>query len=202
MVDSIYRITGLEDDYDDPCWSVKNRLFGICYDIRHACQGNRNVELVDNGTDDELMKWHSMILPRHNVHFSVEVLFPESLLAEVYGKLGDRKKQQKLLVSRMEGSLSKPKFNEHRHRNLADTAWKNGDLGVSKEQYMLLYDYQINNTPEAHNNIANTLYRLGFICQHEKDFDQSLCYLQQAKEHFLKSGDVLSDKVIQKEVKQ
>lgn len=79
MVESIYRMTGLEEDYNDFYWSVKNRLLGICYDIRHAYQGDRNVKLVDNGVDEELMKWHSMILPRQNVHYAVEVLFPEAV---------------------------------------------------------------------------------------------------------------------------
>ena len=36
LVDGIYRMTGLEEDYDDLYWSVKNRLLGLCYDIRHA----------------------------------------------------------------------------------------------------------------------------------------------------------------------
>ena len=79
MVKSIYRMTGLEEDHEDRYWSVKNRLLGICYDIRHAFQGDRNVKLVDNGANDELMKWHSMVLPGKNLHYSVEVLFPEAL---------------------------------------------------------------------------------------------------------------------------
>ncbi|MCH3953824.1 MAG: hypothetical protein LKK51_06530 [Eubacterium sp.] len=79
MVESIYRMTGLEEDYDDCYWGVKNRLLGICYDIRHAFQGDRNVKLVDNGANDELMKWHSMAMPQQNLHYSVEVLFPEAL---------------------------------------------------------------------------------------------------------------------------
>ena len=79
LVDGIYRMTGLVEDYGDLYWSVKNRLLGLCYDIRHAYQGDRNVKLVDNGVFDEMMKWHSMIMPKQNVHFSVEVLFPEAL---------------------------------------------------------------------------------------------------------------------------
>lgn len=35
----------------------------------HAYQGGRNVLLTANGVDDELMKWHSMLPPKNNVHF-------------------------------------------------------------------------------------------------------------------------------------
>lgn len=79
IVNSIYRMTGLEEDYEDPFWSIKNRLLGICYDIRHAFMGDRKVQLIDNGADDELMKWHSMIMPKKNLHFAVEILFPEAV---------------------------------------------------------------------------------------------------------------------------
>ena len=123
----------------------------------------------------------------------------QRVLAEVYGKLGDRKRQQNLLVSRMESTSSKLEVSEHRH--LAEIAWKNGELCIAKKQFMLAYEYYTNNTPKAHNNIAYTLYQLGLISQKEKNYDQSLNFLQQAKEHYLKSGDVLSDKVIQKKVK-
>ena len=64
ITDSIYRMTGFEEDYDDLYWGVKNRLLAVCYDIRHAYMGDRKVKLVDNGVHDEMMKWHSMILPK------------------------------------------------------------------------------------------------------------------------------------------
>ncbi len=60
IVESIYRMTGLEDDYYDPYWGVKNRLLGMCYDIRHAYQGDREVTFVDNGVNDALEKWHEV----------------------------------------------------------------------------------------------------------------------------------------------
>ena len=78
IVDSIYRMTGLEDDYNDLYWSVKNRLLGMCYDIRHAYQGDRDVKLVDNGVTEEWIHWHDMIMPKENVHVSVCLLFPEA----------------------------------------------------------------------------------------------------------------------------
>lgn len=103
IVESIYRMTGLEEDYDDGYWSVKNRLLGVCYDIRHAFMGDREVKLVDNGVHEEIMKWHSMILPRQEVHFSVNILFPEAVFValsvpEIYAQsrqyYGKRSKKQ------------------------------------------------------------------------------------------------------------
>lgn len=46
-------------------------------------QGNRNVKLVDSGVDEELMKRHSMILPRQNVHYAVEILFHEAVFVSL-----------------------------------------------------------------------------------------------------------------------
>lgn len=62
ITDSIYRMTGFEEDYDDLYWGVKNRLLAVCYNIRYDYMGDREVKLVDNGVHDEMMKWHSMIL--------------------------------------------------------------------------------------------------------------------------------------------
>ena len=79
IMESIYRMTGLEDSYRDYYWSVKNRLLGMCYDIRHAFMGDRDIKVVDNGVHDEMMKWHSMILPMKEVRFSANFLFPEAV---------------------------------------------------------------------------------------------------------------------------
>ncbi|MDD3416923.1 MAG: hypothetical protein PHY47_23505 [Lachnospiraceae bacterium] len=79
LVDSIYSVTGLDENSEDIYYGVKNRLLGICYDIRHAYQGDRNVVLVDNNMNRDKMKWHEMITPEQNVYYSVEVLFPEAI---------------------------------------------------------------------------------------------------------------------------
>lgn len=79
LVESIYNITRSEEDVNSPYYSVSIRLLGICYEIRHAYQGDREVELIDNGMNEEIMKSHSMIVPKQNLYYSVNVLFPEAL---------------------------------------------------------------------------------------------------------------------------
>ena len=124
-----------------------------------------------------------------------------SLLSEIYGKLGDKKKKQELLVSRMNISVSKSKrFKDNQYRNLADAAWKNGDIPTAEKYYKELYDYQKEYTPEDHNNLAETLHRLGLIYQNMKCFDLSICCLEKAIEHF-QLTDVLSEKVKQAKIK-
>ena len=79
LVESIYRITGLDDNRTSFYYGVKNRLLGICYDIRHAFMGDRDIVLEDNGMREDIMKWHKQITPTQNVYYSVEVLFPEAI---------------------------------------------------------------------------------------------------------------------------
>ena len=55
------------------------RLLGLSYDIRHASQGDRDVEAVDNGMDREKMKYLSMIVPDKNVYYSCNYMYPEMI---------------------------------------------------------------------------------------------------------------------------
>ena len=50
---------------------------GLAYDIRHAFMGDREVKLTENGVLDEMMKQHSMIMPKNNLYYSVNVLWTE-----------------------------------------------------------------------------------------------------------------------------
>jgi len=56
---------------------ISTRVLGLCYDIRHAYQGDRAVELIDNAMTEEKMKWHSIIAPKNNVYYSCNYLYPE-----------------------------------------------------------------------------------------------------------------------------
>ncbi len=59
------------------CIDISTRVLGLCYDIRHAYQGDREVELVDNHMTVTLMKHHGIIVPTQNVYYSCKYLYPE-----------------------------------------------------------------------------------------------------------------------------
>ena len=81
FVDAAHRLTGMwpDEDYTDPYYSCSNRLLGICYDIRHAYQGDREVVVKDNGLNREVMKYHNLVMSDQTVYYSVNILFPEAI---------------------------------------------------------------------------------------------------------------------------
>lgn len=74
--------------------TMSTRLLALCYDLRMAKEGNRNVELTDSGMSSHLKEAWPEVYQEHNVTFSVEVLYPEAMyeaLALVY--LSDRRER-------------------------------------------------------------------------------------------------------------
>lgn len=111
FVDAAHRITGVwpDENYNDPYYASSNRLLGICYDIRHARQGDREIEVKDNGLNMEIMKWHEIIMQEQTIYYSVNILFPEAIFvattleslldyaAKYYGKNGRKLKEKEEL---------------------------------------------------------------------------------------------------------
>jgi len=79
LTESIYRLTCCADDKTNLYYGVENRLLGLCYEIRHAYMGTREIVLEDNGMHEDLMKWHEIITPTKNVYYSVNILFPQAI---------------------------------------------------------------------------------------------------------------------------
>jgi hypothetical protein len=80
LVEAFHEIT--IDEYSEKHQiyiEMSTRVLGLCFDIRHAYQGDRNVELVDNNMTEDKMKWHSIIVPKNNVYYSCNYLYPEML---------------------------------------------------------------------------------------------------------------------------
>lgn len=79
---AFYNVIGKEDQYLDFEGS-RRRILGVSYEIRHAAQGDRNVEFVFNGLHEHTMKEHGFIAPDKNIYFSVEILWPELIYAAI-----------------------------------------------------------------------------------------------------------------------
>ncbi len=75
---SLHEVVGDEDEFIDLS-SARLRVLGVCYDLRHALMGDREIKFVDNGMDREKMKGLSVMTPEKNVYYKVNVLWPEIL---------------------------------------------------------------------------------------------------------------------------
>jgi len=78
LVEALYKIS--VDEFSDKhkeYINVSTRMLGLSYDIRHAYQGDRDIELIDNGMDKETMKLRGEITPDKNVIYSCNYLYPE-----------------------------------------------------------------------------------------------------------------------------
>ncbi|WP_206830251.1 DUF6904 family protein [Alicyclobacillus fructus] len=75
---ALHEVVGEEGEY--PSFEeARLRVLGVCYDVRHALQGHRRVELYPNGLTEDMMRFHGLIAPQENVRFSFETLYPEAL---------------------------------------------------------------------------------------------------------------------------
>lgn len=53
LYDALHEVVG--DDYEYPYfYDVRLRVLALCYDLRHAFMGDREVAFVDNGLDEEI----------------------------------------------------------------------------------------------------------------------------------------------------
>lgn len=77
-------------------YTMQNHIYGFLYDIRHAYQGQRDVELVDNSLDDntrECFNLRKNDVTNKNVYFCFNYVLPDLLLDMVLIKyfISDRK---------------------------------------------------------------------------------------------------------------
>ena len=78
LYEALHLIVGEEDElpaYD----SVRLRVLGVCYDIRHSMMGDRGAITVPNGFDRERARYMPIIAPETNVYLTFEVMWPELL---------------------------------------------------------------------------------------------------------------------------
>lgn len=76
--DALHEIVGDENDFPEFS-SSRTRVLGICYDLRHATMGDRDIEFVDNGMDEYKIKNLATLAPDKNAYFVFNILWPEIL---------------------------------------------------------------------------------------------------------------------------
>lgn len=98
LYDALHEVVGNEGEFVAYS-AARIRVLGVCYDIRHALMGDREIEFVDNGMDADRMKWMSTIAPDKNVYLKINVLWPEMLFVTMalndFIRLYARKKAKK-----------------------------------------------------------------------------------------------------------
>lgn len=75
---ALLMIIGDEGDFP-PYAGARIRILGMMYDIRHAFQGDREFEFVQNGMDNHRMKLLGLITPDKNLYYKANVYYPEAL---------------------------------------------------------------------------------------------------------------------------
>ena len=75
---TLHSIVG-EDGESSLYEAARLRVLGVCYDLRHAIMGDREIVFVDNGMDEDKMKRMSTITHNKNIYMVINVLWPEIL---------------------------------------------------------------------------------------------------------------------------
>ncbi|QQK78788.1 hypothetical protein HUG20_01955 [Salicibibacter cibi] len=78
LYDALHIVVGDEDEFIR-YEQVRLRVLAVCYDIRHALLGGRDIAFVENGMDEGKMKSFSTITSDKNVYLCANVLWPEVL---------------------------------------------------------------------------------------------------------------------------
>jgi hypothetical protein len=78
LYEALHAIVGDEDEFL-AYGAARIRVLGVCYDLRHALMGDREIEFVENGMNEDIMKRLSTITQQKNVYLVINVLWPEML---------------------------------------------------------------------------------------------------------------------------
>jgi hypothetical protein len=78
LYEALHTVVGNEEEhmrYE----AARIRVLGVCYDLRHALMGDREVEFIDNGMNKDRMRSMGIIAHDKNVYLKINVLWPELL---------------------------------------------------------------------------------------------------------------------------
>ncbi len=78
LYEALHQVAGEEEEYPNYSGS-RIRILGICYDLRHALMGDRDIEFISNGPEQEDLMYQSVIVPDKNMYLKVDILWPEAI---------------------------------------------------------------------------------------------------------------------------
>ncbi len=82
LYEALHTVVGDQEEFVE-CYAARIRVLAVCYDIRHALMGEREIEFMDNGIDEEKKKRLSVLAPDKNVYLKIYVLWPEMLFVTI-----------------------------------------------------------------------------------------------------------------------
>ncbi|WP_431028471.1 DUF6904 family protein [Lysinibacillus sp. LZ02] len=82
LLRAIYDVTGEENRYLD-FQGARNRILGVCLELRHAIKGEHHIEFIANGIHKGLEKEKAILAPTKNIYFAVDILIPELLFTTI-----------------------------------------------------------------------------------------------------------------------
>lgn len=194
LLEALYTITIDESDekYAKRYFDMSTRLLSLAYDIRHAIQGDREIEFVDNGINKEKLIQQKILAHNKNIYFSVNVFYPE-LIFELLAI-------NELINIRMD-MICKPKNDYEKPLNKM-VVW-DGTISILR-----LFQSQVNkavkellteNTYARWIKIMNDKYKsMAEILDPYLD-QQNIKYINMTKENRIKKLSSLSKKIVEYE---
>lgn len=79
---ALHEVVGDEGEFHN-YENARLRVLGVCYDLRHAIMGDREVEFVPNGMDPHRMKLMSIVTGEKNLYYKCHVYYPEALFVSI-----------------------------------------------------------------------------------------------------------------------
>ena len=191
LVDAFYAVSIDEDDTKNSrYYDNSTRVLGLCYDIRHAAMGDREITLVENGMNRDIMTFQSQITPEKNVYFSVNYLYPEMFF--VTAALNE-------LIEIYLAKYSKPK-NEYRAAMNKAVIWDSHVAILRMFQGAFSECVRATLTPQAFTKWLNTMNdrynHVLLMCGHYLDY-RNLEYLKLDKEKRLKKLSTEAKRIVQ-----
>ncbi|EEG77972.1 DUF6904 family protein [Dethiobacter alkaliphilus] len=75
---SLHTVVGNEEEHP-ALEQSRLRVLGLCYDLRHAFMGDREILFVDNGINEDVKRFQSVICSDKNVYMKIKMFWPETL---------------------------------------------------------------------------------------------------------------------------